>query len=307
MKKLMLFLFLLTIGTGTIVAQQDVNYTHFMFNKLAFNPAYAGSKEALTIGTLYRHQWEGIEGAPRTVTAFAHTPFMKNRAGAGLSITSDHAGMVSNNYIDMSYAYRIPAGERGTLSIGVLGRLEMSNIDWTQARTLEVGDETVPTVDEGRTAVNFGTGVYYSSKKFYVGASAPMLLRSTLYRTEDFAASDVSRQRSYYLMGGFVIPVNKNIMFKPGMMMTFNPNAPFEMDLNASFLFMNALWTGLSYRLGDSVDALVQYQFTPQLKAGFAFDFTTSELNTKSNATFEVMAEYTLKYNNDGVDNIRFF
>lgn len=307
MKKLLLFLFVLNFSAGVLTAQQDVNYSHFMFNRLAFNPAYAGSKETLTIGAIYRHQWQGIQGAPRTGSVYAHTPFMNGRSGAGLSITSDHVGMMSNNYFDLSYAYRIPTGDRGNLSLGLSGRLEMTQIDWTMARALDVDDMTIMGMDQNRTGVNFGAGVYYSTPKFYIGASAPTLLGTTLYEETSFGASDIQRQRSYYLMTGYSFNLSKNVDFRPGALLTFNPNAPFETDINASFVFMDTFLAGASYRLGDSFDAVIQYKFAPEFKAGFAFDFTTTELKDYSDATFEIMLEYMFDYQSDGVDNIRFF
>ena len=307
MKKLLLFLFVLNFSAGVLNAQQDVNYSHFMFNRLAFNPAYAGSKETLTIGAIYRHQWQGIQGAPRTGSVYAHTPFMNGRSGAGLSVTSDHVGMMNNNYFDLSYAYRIPTGDKGTLSLGLSGRLEMTQIDWTMARALDIDDQTIMGMEEGRSGVNFGAGAYYTDSKFYIGLSAPMLVSTTLYDDTSFGVSDIRRQRSYYLMTGYSFTMSENVDFRPGALLTLNPNAPFETDINASFVFMDTFLAGASYRLGDSFDAVIQYKFAPEFKAGFAFDFTTTELQTYSDATFEIMLEYMLDYKSDGVDNIRFF
>lgn len=298
--------YLLLLGAITLTAQQDVQYSQFIFNKMAFNPAYAGSKEAMTLGALYRHQWQGIEGAPRTFSAFAHAPFLNNRCGAGLAVTSDQIGMIDNSYIDLNYAYRIALKKETVLSIGLLTRFEYSQVDWFRAQTIDLGDDMIP-VETSQTGVNFGLGTYLSSKNYYVGLSVPSLLKTNLYSDEFFGINEISRFRSYYLMGGVIARVGDNVLFKPAMMISYNPNAPFELDLNASFLFMNAFWLGATYRLGDSVDAVLQYQFTQQFKLGLATDFTLSELRDYTTGSFEVMLEYLFFYDKEGVNNIRFF
>lgn len=273
---------------------------------MAFNPAYAGSKDAMTLGAIYRHQWQGIEGAPRTFSAFAHAPFLKNRCGAGLAITSDKIGMVDNNYIDLNYAYRIPLRKGTTFSFGLLTRFEYSQVEWNKAETIDYGDIAIP-AEGTSTGVNFGVGAYLSSKNYYVGLSVPSLLKTNLYSDAFFGINQISKFRSYYLMGGVIARVSPNVMFKPSMMISYNPNAPFELDLNASFLFMNAFWIGATYRLGDSVDAVLQYQFSKQFKLGLATDFTLTELKNYTSGSFEVMIEYLFFYDNEGINNIRFF
>ena len=306
MRTLLLLAFLGAYFIG-LRAQSDVQYSQFIFNKMAFNPAYAGSKEALTLGAIYRHQWQGIEGAPRTLSAFTHTPFFKNRCGAGLAVTSDRIGMVDNSYIDLNYAYRIALAKESTLSLGVLSRFEYSQIDWLKAQVIDQGDEFVPGGESGRTGVNFGLGAYYTSKNFYVGISAPTLLKNNLYSDQYFGANSFSKFRSYYLMAGAIAKVSENVMFKPAMMISYSPNAPFEVDLNASFLFMRAFWLGATYRLGDSVDAVVQFQLSQQLKLGLATDFTLTELNDYTDGSFEIMLEYLFLHDKDNINNIRFF
>lgn len=290
----------------SLSAQQDVQYSQFIFNKMAYNPAYAGSKEAMTLGAIYRHQWQGVEGAPRTFSAFAHAPFLNNRCGAGLAVTSDRIGMVNNSYIDLNYAYRIALQKETVFSVGLLTRFEYSQIDWAKAETIDSGDNLIP-VESSQTGANFGVGAYLSAKNYYLGLSAPSLLKSNLYSDEFFGINQISQYRSYYLMGGVIARVADNVMFKPAMLITYSPNAPFELDLNASFLFMNAFWLGATYRLGDSVDAVMQFQLSKQFKLGLATDFTLSELRDYTTGSFEVMAEYLFFYDKEGVNNIRFF
>lgn len=291
----------------SIFAQYDVQYTQFFFNKLAFNPAYAGSREALTLGATYRHQWEGLTGAPRTMSAYAHMPFLNKRQGVGLSVTSDKIGKVDVMYADLSYAYHIPVGDKGKIGLGLAGRIEYGKIDWTKAEINDVADPTIPLSAESFTSPNFGAGIYYSNPTFYLGFSAPQLMKNTLFQSDFYNGKQVPDVRSYYLMGGVTANLNSNIMFRPSAMISFNPNAPFELDVNASFLFMKALWLGASYRLGDSVDGIVQYQFSPQFKAGVAVDLTMSELKSYTTGTVELLMEYTFWFDNEQLQHLRFF
>jgi type IX secretion system PorP/SprF family membrane protein len=306
MKQLTFSVLMVLSGMG-LFAQQDAQYSQFIFNKLSFNPAYVGSKEALALASVYRYQWQGIEGAPRTLNVQTHAPFANYRNGIGLSITSDQVGILNSSLADLFYAYRIPFRNKSTLSIGLQTRFEYTRLDLTDVELIHIGDNSVPTGEGDRTNINFGLGVYYSAKSFFVGLSAPQLLKNTLYNDDFIGLGRLSRFRSYYLMAGVIAPVGNNVYFKPSMMISYNPNAPFEMNFNASFLFMEALWLGVSYRLGDSVQGVVQYQFNKQFKAGLALDFTLSELQRYTAGSLEVMVEYLFSFEKDGINNIRFF
>ena len=305
MKAIITFVF--SLGIFSLFGQQDVQYSQFIFNKLAFNPAYAGSKEAMTLAAIYRHQWQGIEGAPRTFNVQAHSPFSKNRNGLGLAITSDAIAHTRSSYADLSYAYRIAFKNRAKLALGLAARFENTRFDISAIEVVDGLDPNVPFDDDNRNTVNFGVGAYYAAPNFFVGLSAPTLLKNNLYGSEYIGARSISRFRSYYFMAGVIAPVSQNILFKPAMMVSYAPNAPFELDINASFLFMESLWLGASYRLGDSVDGVIQYQFTKQFKAGLALDFTLSELNDYTRGSGEIMIEYLFSYEKEGVNNIRFF
>lgn len=303
MKQLIILVFITLLG-GQLFAQNNIQYTQFFFNKMAYNPAYAGSRDALTLGAQYRNQWSGITGAPRTGTVYAHFPFLSNRNGAGIGITNDQIGKVSITKTDLSYAYRIPMGNSGNLGIGISAQFEYGQIDWTKAEVLDVDDEHVPAGAESYMKPNFGAGLFYSDKKFFVGLSVPQLLRNTLFINGEEKVSQLS---SYYLMGGVMLPISASVWFKPTAMLSYNPHAPFEADINASFLFMEKLWLGATYRLGDSVDGIIQYIFSPRLKAGIAYDFTTSELNNYTSGSWEILVEYSFILENEGMQHLRFF
>jgi len=305
MKKILLTI--AAIGGLVILtfAQQAPQYTNFMFNQLAYNPAYAGSNEVLTMSAIYRNQWSGIDGAPKTINFNVHTPFFNDRCGAGLSVMNDVTGLINSTNINLSYNYRLPVAENSTLAMGLMGRLETGRINWQAVQAIDLSDQMIGMDEESyRLKPNFGAGLYLSSSKYYIGISAPQLLKNSLYSDLNDNVGDV---RTYYLTGGLVTNLSENVKFKPAVLLSYNQNAPFEIDLNANFIFMDAFWVGASYRLGDSVDALFGYQFNPQLRAGVAVDFTLSELNDYTAGGFEIMLQYSMWYKEGSVNNLRYF
>lgn len=294
--------------TTDLFGQNDPHYSMFMFNKLSINPAYAGDKEALTFTGHYRNQWQGIDGAPKTFTFAAHTPLFKKRVGLGLSVISDKIGIYNINYFDVSYAYRMKVSDDATLSIGVQGQIDHTRVDWTKLDPLDQGDGMINVNPTTKLNPNFGLGVYYSHPKYYIGASAPRVFKTAIYDTSNSSGIvSINSLRSYYLMGGLITRLSKNVKFQPGVLLTKNDNAPLDLDLNFSFVFMDALWIGGSYRLEDSFDAIVQYQFSKQLKAAVAVDLTLSELRNYSPGSFEVMLEYLFMFDGARYNNIRYF
>jgi len=292
---------------GEAYAQHDTHYSMFMFNKLARNPAYAGSKETLCLTAHYRNQWQGIDGAPKTFTFSGHTPFFKKRSGVGLTVISDDIGIMNTTYIMGSYAYRIKLNEQSTLSLGIQGQLERGRINWQMADPIDQGDEMIPTSTTGKLNPNVGFGIYFQHEKFYAGASMPRMIKTTVYDDSPIDEVSFDSWQTAYFMAGGILRVSKNVKFQPGILVSLSPKAPFEFDLNASFVFMDKIWIGASYRLQDSFDAIVWFQITEQIKLGAAADLTLSELNQFSPGSFELMVDYCLHRKNVRLNNIRYF
>jgi len=306
MRKFTLTLFLATMAFA-MFAQYDMHHTHFMHNKLAINPGYTGDREVFAMTALYRNQWFGIEGAPKTFSLHAHTPFLNNRNGVGLSLMNDKIGMMNTTYAGLSYAYRLKVSDDATLSIGIQGRVEHSRIDWSESNPLDMGDNTIPTSVKTKTSPNFGMGAFLSHENYYVGLSVPTLLRTNVYDDNPITGTSLTSQRSYYLMGGLVMRMSHSVKFAPSILLTYNPSTPFEMDLNANFIFMEKLWLGASYRLGDSIDGLIMFQISEQFRLGAAFDYTLTKLQEFSPGSFELLLDYTLVKKGKRLNNIRFF
>ncbi len=303
MKKLIHF-FILSLLAGGVAAQSDVQYTHFTFNKLAYNPGYTGAKGAFDALALYRNQWAGIDGAPRTVHVNAHTPFAGKRNGMGIGITSDEIGKVNTNSAEMSYAYRIKLGESSTLSLGMSGRFEQLRIKWSEADAIDPDDPEIPQGDETAFHANFGGGAYFLGKKYYFGLSLPRLLKSGLYLDR---SGKRDNPRTTYLMGGFSTSLSSNVELMPSIMMSYNPAAPLDMDMNVNLVFKKIFWVGSTYRLGDSFDFLSGIEFGNGMRLGVAVDATHSELKKATNGSWEIMLGYTFRCKSCEVSHLRFF
>lgn len=295
------------------MAQNDVQYTNYLFNRLAYNPAYAGSQGMPVINALYRNQWTGgfADGkAPKTGTINYHSPIQCGRGGIGLGFTSDKAGIFNSNRLDGAYSYKINTSEKGVLSLGLGAQLEFGSADYFRTNPLDQGDLTIENGNDtyNKTRVNFGAGLYYThNDNFYIGLSVPQLLNTSYFRDVSISG-DGNDFHTYYLMLGFATDLSSTVKLVPGAMISFQgQNAPFEFDINANLVFMDKLWVGLNYRLDDSIDGLIQYQLTDKLRAGFAYDFTTSDIKNYSNGSLEFLLSYSFNNFSKNLSNLRYF
>lgn len=306
MLRIVIFLTLYLSLITAINSQSDRIYTLYVFNKLQYNAAYAGSSEGLNAGVHYRHQWHGVNGAPRTITAFAHLPFAQGRSGVGLSIISDKIGVFNTTKAKVDYAYRVAFKNNKTLSIGLNFQMENTNFDWSKIGLVNTLDTNIPFGTSASNASNFGMGVYYTGSDFYIGAAAPRLTRNAI-TSKDFQGKSYSDFRPYYLMGGIVFPIKSSLHIRPSILLSYIKNTPIEVDLNLSILFQETFWLGFSYRFMESIDVFVQYPLTPQLKLAVGVDYTLSEINEFTKGSGEIMIEYSFLKKQEAVNNIRFF
>ena len=300
------FFFFLLVKIG--FSQNERLYTMFVFNKLQYNPAYAGAKDALNIGVHYRHQWQGVEGAPKTISAFAHTPFGDGRSGLGLTLTSDEIGILNTTIGSVDYAYRIQFKNKHRLSVGLNLQLDNASFNWSKANLLDNSDKNIPLDAATQTTMNIGVGVYYSSaEEFYVGISAPGIMRNAITSNSYHGFSRYNEFRPYYLMGGLILKAGDNILLRPSFLISYIANAPFEVDVNLSVLLMEKFWIGANYRLQESIDAYVQFPITEQLKLAVGYDYPVTKLNQFTSGSGEIMLEYIFNKGTERVNNIRYF
>jgi type IX secretion system PorP/SprF family membrane protein len=297
---------LLVFITFTSVAQQDPHYTQYMYNMSLMNPAYAGSKETLSTGILYRKQWVQIEDAPTTGTFFGHMPVGKN-VGAGLSISSDKIGPVNetNVYADISYTLNL--GGVHKLSFGMKTGVTMHKVGLFDDVYNTLPDANDPAFAENtnNTYFNIGSGLFYHTKKYYLAFSVPNLLKS---KHLDFNGQEYGSEFShYFLTGGYVFDLNESLKLKPFFMMKSAFQAPTSIDASVNMLYNEKIELGVTYRLEDSFGAMVNFAITPELRIGYAYDHIVSDLNVATSASHEFILLYDIRFGKKVSESPRFF
>jgi len=284
MKKIYISIILLLIAFN-VKAQQDPQYTQYMYNMNVMNPAYAGSKENLSFGMLYRKQWSGFEGAPNTGTFFAHAPVSDN-VGLGLSVISDQIGPVNetNIYADFSYTLNL-AGEN-KLSFGLKAGATLHDIGLTNLDLIDPNDVFFSENINSATP-NIGAGIFYHTDKYYLAASVPNLLSSIHLDANGTKLG--SESSHYFVTGGYVFNLSENTKLKPSFLVKSSFDAPTSFDVNLNALLFEKLEIGASYRLEDSFSGLVNFAITPSLRIGYAYDNITSEIKAYAPASHEIM------------------
>jgi len=273
-----------------ISAQQDPQYTQYMYNMNVMNPAYAGSKENLSFGLLYRKQWSGFDGAPNTGTFFAHAPVSDN-VGLGLSVISDEIGPVNetNMYADFSYTLNLEGEHK--LSFGLKAGATFHDIGLANLDLIDPNDVFF-SENINSTTANIGAGVFYHSKTYYLAASVPNILSSVHL---DANGTKIGSESShYFLTGGYVFDLSANTKLKPSFLVKSSFSSPTSFDLNLNALFFEKFEVGASYRLDDSFSGLVNFAITPSLRIGYAYDSITSEIKAFAPASHEFMLLFDL-------------
>ncbi|MBL0044212.1 MAG: type IX secretion system membrane protein PorP/SprF [Flavobacteriales bacterium] len=284
-------------------AQQDPLYSQYMFNTLAFNPAYAGSADVFTAMILSRHQWVGFAGAPATQTLSLHSPLPGQTLSLGGSVMHDVAGPAKQNSAFFDVAYRIRTGSDARLSFGLKGGVNFFQADIASLSTVQAESANVNI--SGKLLPNFGFGVYWHSPRYYVGLSAPKLLENSINEAGDLV---VGREfRHYFVIAGYVMDLNRDLKFKPSLMLRAVQGAPISLDLNANFLLRDKVWFGAMYRLGNALGFMAQYRFNEQLRAGYAFDLTTTRVGAYNAGTHEIMVSYDLMFTQGRTISPRYF
>ena len=306
MKKLILITLML-LGVWAY-PQQDPMYTQYMFNPLAVNPAYAGSKDAVSFLGLFRGQWLGLDGAPITQTLTIHGPLLDKNMGLGLSIVNDKIGAVNQTLFFGDYSYRIRVGGEGNLQFGIKAGLSMFSAKLSGLRNKVESDPSVFDYS-GKLLPNVGVGVFYYSEQAYFGVSVPKLLKN--FVKEKISNEEIkigTIRRHLFIMGGYVFYLNPTTKFKPSFMMRMVNGAPVSIDLAGMFYFQDKLGLGLAMRREATFSALINYYFSPSFYIGYAYDYTRTELRDFSNGTHEFMLGYDLQLvNTHKIYSPRFF
>ena len=316
MKKILSFSLLIFAATA-LFGQQDPQFTQFMYNKLGYNPGYAGSGDGTTVTALIRRQWMGLEGAPGAQLISFNMPLQKDNIGVGGTIWRNTIGISQTVNFEGNYAYRAKVGE-GRLGLGVMGAVRHMSADFDMTDPVQDSDGAIPAGMQSKYVPNFGFGAYYTTDKYFFGASIPRLLENNI----DFADDEtvLTREiRHFYFMGGGLFRLSETTQLQPQALFKYVSGAPFDADLNLNLILMNKYMVGVSYRtggssttgIGESIDFLLAAHLNENLVVGFGYDVTMSEIRTYQNGTIEAMVRYNIKKENKNGEseylNPRFF
>lgn len=295
-------IFMLLI-TCSVFGQQDPQYTQYMYNTLSVNSAYAGSMGHFTATGIYRSQWVGLEGAPSTQSLTLDSPVGKN-VGLGLSIVNDEIGPSEEQYMDLNFSYTIQATDSHKLSFGLKAGGRLLNIDWSKG-TYRDEDVVYQENINNRFLPVIGAGLYLHSEKNYLGLSVPNFLTDERYDGVKEGLAD--QQVHVFLIGGMVFDLSYSTKFKPAFLVKYVSGAPVIADISANFMFYEKFRIGASYRTGDSVSVLAGFQITPQILIGYAYDYTTTELQNFTSGSHEILLRFELKSKEKALKSPRFF
>lgn len=285
-------------------AQQDPQYTQYMYNPININPAYAGSRGVTSIFGIYRTQWVGLTGAPVTSAVSLNAPVGKN-VGLGLSVVNDKIGPTDTNIISGDFSYTIRASDTYKLAFGVKASLNLFSVDFTKLNIYDPGDPRFQNNISNQLKPNIGAGAFLYSENTYVGLSIPFILETDHYDHNDIT---VAKQKFHsYLMAGHVFDLAYNLKFKPAGLVKVVEGAPLQVDLTANVLINDKLTLGLAYRWDAALSALVGFQISDSLFAGYTYDMETTKLAEYNSGSHEIFLRFELFRKYDKVMNPRFF
>ncbi|MFV5700223.1 type IX secretion system membrane protein PorP/SprF [Flavobacterium sp. ZT3R17] len=301
--KTKIFSFALIFTAFVSFAQQDAQFTQYMYNTININPAYAGSRGALSIFALHRTQWVGLDGAPVTNAVSVNTPLNESNLGLGVSIINDRIGPTTENTISTDLSYTIPTSETFKLSFGIKATANFFNLDVNRLNPVD-NDPSIHDFNNKFTP-NIGAGVYLHSDKAYVGFSIPNFIESNRY--DDNEVAIFKEKINYYLIAGYVFDMNDYIKFKPALLTKVVGGAPLQVDVSGNFMFNNKFVVGVAYRWSAAISAMAGFQVSDGMYIGYGYDHETTNLKHYNSGSHEIFLRYELFKNNNKITTPRFF
>lgn len=303
----------LALGSGSLItnAQQVPMYTHYMYNTLVVNPAYAGSRDALTVTALNRSQWVGFDGAPNTQTLTIHAPLTNQHIGLGLSVIKDKIGPVNTTSVTADFAYIMKLTQKSKLALGLSAGVNILQANLTSLQLDQQNDPVFANNINNHTTPDFGFGAYYSRERFYAGVSIPNLLQNNYSQVNEANGNTLiaKEQRHYFFIAGTVLKISDNVAFKPTTLVKVTAAAPVQIDLTGSFIIMKKLLLGAMYRSGDAAGVLVGFDITDQFHVGYSFDWSYGlSTGTYNQGSHEILLRYDfLLFNKKQIHTPRYF
>lgn len=302
MRKLVLVLMFCSVAG---FAQQDAQFTQYMYNTININPAYAGSRGVMSVFGLYRTQWVGLDGAPETSSFSVNTP-VGNNVGLGVSLVNDKIGPTNENNISADFSYSIPTSANAKLSFGIKGSANIFKLDPTKLRQENQGDPEFQDF-QNKFTPNVGAGVYWHTDKAYVGLSVPNFIQTNRYDDNDVAI--YKDKINYYFIAGYVFDLDRyeTIKFKPALLTKMVEGSPLQVDASANFMFNDKFVIGVAYRWSASVSALAGFQITDSLYLGYAYDRETTKLVNYNSGSHEIFLRFEFLNKYGRITSPRFF
>lgn len=298
------YIFLVFVFTQLLCfSQQDSQYTQYIYNTVNVNPAYAGSRESLTIFLLHRSQWVGLDGAPVTNNVSAHTLIGDSNFGVGISFINDKIGPVNENTVSADLAYFIQISEEFKLSVGLKGTANIFNLDVNKLRIYNPLDPQFQNFDS-EFSPNIGAGLFLFSEKTYFGLSIPNFFETNRYNDNDITVS--KEKMHFYFIGGHIFDFSESVKFKPAILAKVVEGAPLQIDLTANFLINDKFTIGGAYRWDSAISGLAGFQISPTLFIGYGYDMETSNLSNYNSGSHEIFLRFEI-FNNNRVTSPRFF
>lgn len=291
MKKTLLFLLFSLMPAIKLMAQQESQYTQYMYNQMAINPAYAGSQDKTILFGQYRAQWVGLEGAPKTANLSINSPISEMGHGMGISFENDQIGPTQTNSFDVNFSYAIELENYTMLYLGVKAGGSSFEVDYTKLRILH--PETEMSGKLTQFSPNIGTGIFLQADTWYAGLSVPRILETKFY--DDVQNSLASEKMHFYLHGGYIFELNDNLLFKPSALFKAVSGSPLAFDLSANFLINDKFTIGTAYRLNSSISGLVGFNISEQATIGYAYDYETTSIGNYARGSHEFFIKFNLE------------
>lgn len=292
------------VAFGGLFAQQEAIYTQYFNNMQAVNPAYVGSRGTLTATLLHRSQWTGIEGSPRTQTFTVHTPIFNENFGGGLSIMNDKIGPVSTTILSVDLAGRVKIHQGGYLAGGIKLGYNFFRANLTSVDINDPDDAFTRNVSSNLP--NIGAGLYYYTPLYYVGLSSPRLISNKL-DPDDPRQNEARERRHYFITGGLRFPLTPQWQLQPSLMINIADGAPNSFNLSAQAIYQDRIWLGGAWRYQESMALIIGYNFTPQWRFMYSYDFITNDLAQYAGGSHEISLTYDLPFRTERIQNPRYF
>lgn len=308
-----LVLGLFSMGSS-LFAQQDAQYTQYMYNTMSVNPGYAGSRGHLSAAVLYRAQWVGLDGAPETQTFNVHSPIGYQGIGLGASIVRDRIGPTAEDNFDIDFSYTVYTSDAGRLSFGLKAGGNLLDVRFSELNQQQVDgsgrnvqDPNLQQDIDNRFTPNFGAGVYYHTDKFYAGLSVPRFLETSHFENESL--STAKEQMNLYFITGYVWDLNPFLKFKPTLLTKVTQGAPLQVDASANFMLNDKFILGAAYRWDAAFSGMLGFNISNKVLLGLAYDRETTELGSQAfnNGSFEVVFRYDFISTVGNLKSPRFF